>query len=336
MDLFSTESNNYPKSYEIIELKLPWVEKYRPTNSNDLILDPFIKEKINKILEMQNIPNLIVTGNPSTGKTSTILFIANNFYKTEYSEYVLELNASDDKGLPIINNIIYPFCKKKKIKNKLVILDEADTITPKAQNLLSNILSEFIDTTRFVFICNDCTQIIESIQSKCMILKYPKINKENLENKIKYICKNENIPYDIQGINTLLFVSMDDIRQIINNLECIYYSQGSLTEDNVYKLIDKPKIFYIEEILNYCFNKDFKNVLQSVKELHNKGYTPNDILLSFMKYLLEYSTLQNEYKLNIYDILSKSYIIINENIDSLLQLYGCISNIYIYIENNIN
>ena len=91
--------------------------------------------------------------------------------------------------LSIINNTIYPFCKKKvlivpnKPSHKLVILDEADSITQKAQNLLSNIISEFRKNTRIVFICNDCTQIIESIQSRCMIIKYPRINSDNLYQK---------------------------------------------------------------------------------------------------------------------------------------------------------
>ena len=303
MNLFS-DTNNTNNN---INIKLPWVEKYRPANLEDIILDSFIKEKIKNIIDTGNIPNMIITGEPGTGKTSTILFIATHIYKTEYSEHILELNASDDKGLPIINNIIYPFCKKKKTRNKLVILDEADTITYKAQNLLSNILSEFINTTRFVFICNDCTQITESIQSKCMIIKYPKIDKDSLDTKVEYICKNENISYDKSGINALLFVSMQDIRQIINNLECIYYSFGELTEETVYKLIDKPKVYYIKEIIDYCFNKDFDNSICIIKDLYNKGYTPNDILLTFMKYLLDYNDIDEEIKLKLYDIISNEF-----------------------------
>ena len=153
--------NNNKKIINNINIKIPWVEKYRPQNINDLLLESFIKEKINNFMINKSIPNLIITGEPGTGKTSTILFLAKELYKDKYDENILELNASDDRGLSIINNTIYPFCKKKILNNsnypshKLIILDEADSITSKAQNLLSNLMSEFINTSRIIFICND-------------------------------------------------------------------------------------------------------------------------------------------------------------------------------------
>jgi DNA polymerase III delta prime subunit len=126
-------------------IKTPWVEKYRPTSSKDILLDPFIKQKIDTIVKDKSIPNMIITGEPGTGKTSTIICLAKEIYGENLSTYVLELNASDDRGLSIINNTILPFCKKKINKNlyKLIILDEADSITNKAQNLLSNIIAEY-------------------------------------------------------------------------------------------------------------------------------------------------------------------------------------------------
>ena len=179
-------------------IKEPWVEKYRPKSADEIILYPFIKEKIDNIILEKSIPNMIITGEPSVGKTSTIICLAKKIYsEEEYCENVLELNASDDRGLSIINNTILPFCKKKTQKGvyKLIILDEADSITNKAQNLLSNIIAEYKKNTRFVFICNDCSQIIESIQSRCIIVKYTKINKISLISKIKDICNKENFNF---------------------------------------------------------------------------------------------------------------------------------------------
>jgi replication factor C subunit 2/4 len=334
-----------------INIKIPWVEKYRPKNSEEILLEPFIKQKIEKILETKSIPNMIITGEPGTGKTSTILFLAKHIYQDKYADNVLELNASDDRGLSIINNTIYPFCKKKTScsglnqdpnypDHKLVILDEADSITPKAQNLLSNIISEFRKNTRIVFICNDGTQIIESIQSRCMIIKYPRISSINLYQKIEYICKQEEIQYTGEGIKTLLFVSDQDIRQAINNLECIYYSFGKLSNKYIYKLIDKPKPYYISKIINDCFSGNYVKTINTVKSLYNKGYTPNDILLTFMKYLFENNLdntveLNDENKLRIYEIISLSYIRVNGGLDTLLQLCGCISKIFMYLQNDI-
>ena len=339
------------KNYTV-DIKIPWVEKYRPKNSEEILLEPFIKQKIEKILDTKSIPNMIITGEPGTGKTSTILFLAKQIYGDKYAENVLELNASDDRGLSIINNTIYPFCKKKTScineenksdkypSHKLVILDEADSITPKAQNLLSNIISEFRKNTRIVFICNDCTQIIESIQSRCMIVKYPRINSDNLYQKIKHICQSEKIPYTTEGINTLLFVSDQDIRQSINNLECIYYSFGKLEDTTIYKLVDKPKPYYISQILLHCMSNNYVETINTVKNLYNKGYTPNDILLTFMKYLFENNdelnklNLKEETKLKIYEIISLSYIRVNGGIDTLLQLCGCTSKIFLYLQND--
>ena len=345
---FSTPFSQINTSNKILAIKTPWIEKYRPKTSNEILLDPFIKQKIDKILEDKSIPNMIITGEPGTGKTSTIICLAKQIYPQKiFNECVLELNASDDRGLSIINNTILPFCKKKVDKNinKLVILDEADSITTKAQNLLSNIIAEFRKNTRFVFICNDCSQITESIQSRCMIIKYGRLSKENLYNKILSICKIEDIKFTEDGINELLFLSDYDIRQAINNLECIFYFNKIINKENVYNIIDKPKPYYVEKILTNCINGNLNESINTIKVLFNKGYTSNDILLTFMKCLLEKRFNEKTFEVNnknlcseeiilkIYEIVSLSYIRVNGGNDTLLQLLGCISKIYLYLEN---
>ena len=210
-------------------IKLPLVEKYRPKLFSDLLFDDFLKQKITNIIKSGQIPNMIITGEPSTGKTSTVLYMAKKIYKDNYKDHVLELNASDDRGLTMIQQTIMPFCKKKTELYKLIILDEADSITTKAQNLLNNILAEFKESTRFIFICNEGFKISESIQSRCMIMYFPRISKKNLKKKIKQICEEEKLNYDENGIKKLLFNSNYDIRQCINNLECIIHSYDILS-----------------------------------------------------------------------------------------------------------
>jgi replication factor C subunit 2/4 len=307
-------------------IKLPLVEKYRPKNFEELLFDDFIKEKIKSIVKSGQIPNMIITGEPSTGKTSTVIYLAKKIYSPElYSSNVLELNASDDRGLAMIQQTILPFCKKKTISYKVVILDEADSITPKAQNLLNNIIAEFNETTRFVFICNEGFKINESIQSRCMILYFPRISKENLKSKIKDICEAEKIDYNIKGIELLLFNSNFDIRQCINNLECIKYMYNNLNETSVDNIIDIPKIHLIKEIIKNCYDKKLNEVLKNTKILYDSGYSANDIILTFMKYIE--NEKESEDYVEIYKILSEYYIKVNL-IDNMVQLSACFVSIY--------
>jgi replication factor C subunit 2/4 len=313
-------------------IKLPLVEKYRPKNFNDLLFDDFIKEKINSIVLSGQIPNMIITGEPSTGKTSTVIYLAKTIYTTDYESNVLELNASDDRGLAMIQQTILPFCKKKTSTYKLVILDEADSITPKAQNLLNNIIAEFNQTTRFVFICNEGFKINESIQSRCMILYFPRISKKNLKSKLKNICKLEKIEFTDEGVDNLLFNSNFDIRQCINNLECIKYVYNKLDKTTVNNIIDIPKIHLIKEIISNCYNKKLNEVIKNTQLLYDSGYSANDIILTFMKYIEN----ENEDKINkdyvdIYKILSEYFIKVNL-IDNMVQLSACFVSIYKIIQ----
>ena len=316
-------------------ITLPWIEKYRPSNTKEILLDQYLLEKIHKIIEYKSIPNMILTGEPGTGKTSTILIIAKAIYtdSKSYNENVLELNASDDRGLSIINNTIIPFCQKiTNSLEKLIILDEADSITNKAQNLLSNIIAEYKKNCRFVFICNDSTKVNESIQSKCMIVNYPKLRDNFINEKLIEICKKENINYTEDTIDELISISDKDIRKSINNLECIKFTSGDLTHENIYSLLDRPKPCYIRNILDLCLNNKYNESVLELSRLYKDGYNASDILLTFLDYLMKPNsdlTISQNMKMKLYKIVSFSYIKVNEGNDSLLQLLGCLSNIYL-------
>jgi replication factor C subunit 2/4 len=243
-------------------IELPWIEKYRPNEMETIMLNNFLKEKIDTILDNETIPNLVLTGEPGTGKTSTILILINELYGDDSRNNVLELNASDDRGLSIISSTIIPFCQKKTShKQKIIILDEADSITNKAQQLLNNVITEYKDKCRFVFICNDISKINEPILSKCLVINYPKLPYEDILRKLLDICDQENIDYEEENIRKLIDISNNDIRKAINNLECVYKTFNRVTEENMLLLFDRNKMDYIRRILIYCIDKDFNSAL---------------------------------------------------------------------------
>lgn len=317
--------------FNYLKASLPWVEKYRPKTTDEVLLHPYIKIKFDYILSSKELPNLIITGEPGTGKTSSIICLAKQLVpKKFYDEYVLELNASDDRGLSTINNSIIHFCKKKvsEINYKVVILDEADSITPKAQNLLNNILEEYTNT-RFIFICNDSSKITESLQSRCSIIRFPRLKNELIQKKIINICEEENITYTEKGIKTLIHSSWGDIRQAINNLECISLTYKKITKDTVLSICDKPKPEIIHKIFKSCLQKKLKEALKLTHTLIDMGYSPNDIFLTMMNtitYENDYIFTKNQELLFLKEI-SNSYIKINDAIETSLQLSSCIAYI---------
>lgn len=316
---------------KVMKIDLLWSEKYRPETLDDFILDSSIKNKINGILSSKNLPNIIITGPISIGKTSLGLYLVNNFFEKDSPE-VIQLNASDDRGLSTINSKVKPFCKKKTLsKFKVVLLDEADSITSKAQNLLSDIIDEFKKNNRFIFICNDSSKIVESIQSNCTILKLPILLRKNIKDKLLNICKLEKIKVSSDFINNLIKLSDNDIRKSINNLETLVKSNLDLNIDSLYKLVDVPKPIYINKIINYLDNKKPNEAIKIIKELYDKGYTPSDILLNFMNIILE---SEHPKKLEIYKIISVSFIKINNGVDNLLQLVSCICKLSILLNSD--
>lgn len=317
-------------------LNTPWIEKYRPVTLEDLVLDTGMYNKIKKILDEQDMPNIIITGVPGVGKTTTISCLAKNLLGKFYNDAVLELNASDDRGIKTVQDSIENFCKKKiyfddtVAQHKIVILDEADNMTKKAQQSIKNLMKTYHDTTRFAFTCNNSSYIIESIQSRCIIFKYSKLTNIQIAERIKKICSIEKIPFTEEGIKTLVETSQGDLRKAINNLQLTYNGYTKITPDNVYKLCDRPHPLVIQNIFLACRNKDIKKAFEYLEDLRVKGYSSSDISLSMINTLreLDKTILDERTKIKYIEEISKTCIIISQGVSSQLQLTACICRLY--------
>jgi replication factor C subunit 2/4 len=321
-------------------MNIPWIEKYRPVKIEDVIADNNILTEINNIIKTKNIPNMIFTGTPGIGKTTTILCIARKLYGPYIKDAVLELNASDERGIKTINNgIIGDFCKhrmpykdedvNKYASHKLIILDESDNMTEKVLPVISNLMDLYYNTTRFVFTCNTSAKIIESIQSRCKIIRFMRLSIDTMTSRLERIIKIENnnikkktdkIIYTIDGLKQIAELCNGDMRHGINLLQLVCDRYNNISNDNISKICDIPSAEILGKIINYIKTKEIKLALQEAYKLKETGYSVNDIFTSMFQYLKSNNSIDEEYKMNVIYILSGYLFNISKYTDSDINL----------------
>ncbi|XP_073415964.1 replication factor C subunit 5 isoform X4 [Dendrobates tinctorius] len=266
------------------------VEKYRPHTLDDLISHQDILSTIQRFISEDKLPHLLFYGPPGTGKTSTILACAKQLYKDkEFNSMVLELNASDDRGIDIVRGPILSFASTRTIFKKgfkLVILDEADAMTQDAQNALRRVIEKFTENTRFCMICNYLSKIIPALQSRCTRFRFGPLSSEMMVPRLEYVVQQENVDIAPDGMKALVTLSSGDMRRALNILQSTNMAYGKVTEDTVYTCTGHPLKVDIANILDWMLNKDFTTAYKHIMELKTlKGLALHDILTEVHVYV---------------------------------------------------
>lgn len=303
---------------------IPWVDKYRPTKLDDIIQQDETVKILKNMIIQGNVPHLLFYGPPGTGKTSSIYAFAYELFKDKVYDRILELNASDERGISIVRNKITKFAKStvggsnKILPIKIIILDEADAMTHEAQSALRKLM-EVMTNTRFCFICNYKSQIIEPIESRCVCFRFKSISDNILSDKLINIANRENIKINKDVANTICKIAEGDARRgimILHNMKYIY-NGCELTVEDVKKITG-----YIDNLdINFNKFRDYSvvEINKIVEELINNGYPLNYLLDNIKEKIIELKIAENK-KADILLYLANIDVLLIEKGNEYIQL----------------
>ena len=281
---------------------LPWVEKYRPSSLNNILSQPHVTDTLRNFLNNKKLPHMIFYGPAGTGKTSSIVSCAKEIYGENYNMMVLELNASNDRGINTVRQQVKDFASNCQFFVKgvmLVILDEADAMTYDAQFALRRIIENYSNNVRFCLICNYISKIIHAIQSRCILFRFYPLENNIINDKLLDICKSEKIRTNAKGVQTITELCHGDLRVAINLLQSIYLAKGRLDVKSVYLFSGLPTPTESNKLLNSILNKKsfFKN-LKIIDNLILNGISLNHIINILGENIIN-KELDNKDKMNL-------------------------------------
>jgi len=279
------------KQKETQQQELPWVEKYRPKEFNDLIAHEDIIATLQRLIDQNRLPHLLLYGPPGTGKTSTILACARRLYGANYHSMVLELNASDDRGIEVVRQQIKDFASTRNIFSsgvKLIILDEADAMTNPAQAALRRVIEKFTKNTRFCLIGNYVSKIIPALQSRCMRFRFGPLPRPAVSKRLQHVIKAEGVKVTEDGMRALIKLGEGDMRKSLNILQSTSMAYGMVDEENAYLCTGNPQPKDIEQIVGWMLNEDFQVAYENISQIKStKGLALQDIIREVHVYVVK-------------------------------------------------
>ena len=307
-----------------------WIEKYRPKTIDEIIGQDETKTRLKGFVESKSLPHLLFAGPPGTGKTSTVITLATEIFgEGNISGNLLELNASDDRGIDIIRNEVKDFAKTLPIDApfKIISLDEADALTSAAQHALRRTMEKYVSSSRFVLLCNYPGKIIEPIQSRCAFFRFQRLGDDVIKEQMVYISKQENVDYTSKGLDMLVKVSNGDLRKAINVLQATAATGGKIEETSVLETVGGVDPNEIEKLLNAARNQEFDRAKGKLQDLiFVRGVAGSDIIREINSNITKMD-FSDESKLKIIDRLAEVDFRLTEGASPDIQIAALLAHI---------
>ncbi len=286
-----------------------WAEKYRPKTLDDMVDREEIVSRFKSFVKDKNLPHLLLVGPAGVGKTTSILCLAHDLYGPGYTNSVLELNASDERGIDVIRDKVKNFARTSAIASevsfKILILDEADSLTSAAQHALRRTMEVYTRTCRFCLIGNYSENIIDPIQSRCSVFRFSPLAEQDVKSYITMITQKEGIKLVPEGLDAVFEASGGDMRKATNLLQAAAATQGEVDDIAIYSVLGKVSPQRVREMINLGMKGNFleaREILRSL--LIDEGLGAEDILRMIYSELMRMQ-MPEKWKVRISDTVGE-------------------------------
>ena len=309
---------------------MPWTEKYRPKKLDEIVGQEEIVIRLKKYVSERNMPHLLFSGPPGVGKTTAAICLARELYGDSWRRNFLETNASDERGINVVREKIKDFARTRpfgEAEFKIIFLDEADALTPDAQNALRRTMEMYTTTCRFILSCNYSSKIIEPIQSRTAVFRFRPLTDKDVAKKLKFIAEREGLEITDEGMNALVYVAEGDLRRAENLLQACATIDKRITEEVVYKVTSRARPEEVREMIELALRGEFIRAREKLSSLLIEyGLSGEDLIRQIHREVIN-MPIDEKLKIRIIDKIGEYEFRLVEGANEHVQLSALLAQI---------